>query len=199
MTGFLTEPGAVQRIWHELQALKARVDSAITGAGRVRSTGGGGHSTGVPPTHDHTGTGEGGPLYGHHTYSFLPDAAQGDDVELGDQQGKLHLSGESEETVVLTLVHAETAPTGASLDIELEYVSTATDNEYWDLDKVTGWTTIDTVSLPIGHKSVLDETPTVATIPARRLIRLNVDQIGSTVAGKDASVDLRVRRVLETS
>lgn len=159
-----------------------------------------GRSTLQAEQHTHQSVIGGSALYGHHTYSFLPDAAKGADVTTGDQQGKLHVSGEAAETVVFALVQAEVAPTGQAMIVELEYASSATDDDYHLLHKVTGWTTIDTVSLPDGDKGYMDESPASATIPGgRRLIRMNVDQVGSGAAGQDASVDLRVRRLLDTS
>jgi hypothetical protein len=127
-----------------------------------------------------------------HTYVFVPDAAKGDDIAVGDQQGILHHSGDQEETVTAVYLDAETAPTGASLIIVVEFGDTD------DLDTVGAWTTIDTVTLTATNKSVKDSTPTQATLPANRLIRMNVTQVGSTVTGKDAAVHVKVKRKLTT-
>jgi hypothetical protein len=127
-----------------------------------------------------------------HTYVFVPDAAKGDDIAVGDQQGILHHSGDQEETVTAVYLDAETAPTGASLIIVVEFGDTD------DLDTVGAWTTIDTVALTATNKSVKDSTPTQATLPANRLIRMNVTQVGSTVTGKDAAVHVKVKRKLTT-
>jgi hypothetical protein len=134
-----------------------------------------------------------GPITGafsEHTYPFVPDAAQGEDIIVGDQQGILHHSGDQEETVTAVYLDSETAPTGASLIIELEYGDTD------DLDTVGAWTRIDLVTLTATNKSVKDSSPTQATLPANRLIRLNVDQVGSTLTGADAAVHMKVLRKL---
>jgi hypothetical protein len=130
--------------------------------------------------------------HSEHTYVFLPDAAKGADIAVGNQQGILHHSGDQEEMVTAVYLDSEAAPTGANLIVVLEYGDT--DN----LDTVGSWTTIDTVTLTATNKSVKDSTPTQATLPANRLIRMNVDQVGSTVAGADAAVHMKVKRKLTT-
>jgi len=60
MSRFLTPPQMIQRLWDEVQKLKAQVQTAIDGTGRIRSVGGGDTDVGVLRTHPHTGSGEGG-------------------------------------------------------------------------------------------------------------------------------------------
>ncbi|KKN62502.1 hypothetical protein LCGC14_0511180 [marine sediment metagenome] len=143
--------------------------------------------------HDHGNHGVTHNLYSVHTYVFVPDAAKGVDIAIGDQQSIVHHSGDNNETVIAWGIDAETAPTGASLNIQLEFGNTD------DLDDVASWTEIDAEVLAISAKSVkFTGSFTNATITANRLIRMNVDQVGSTVAGQDGSVWLRVKRPLVT-
>lgn len=131
--------------------------------------------------------------YSLHTYVFVPDAGAGSDVSTGDGQGIHHHSGDNDETVVGWYIDSETAPTGDSLDIQLEFGNTD------DLDTVASWTEIDAEVLAAGSKTVkLTGSFTNGTITANRLIRMNVDQVGSTVPGKDVAIHLVVKRPLVT-
>jgi len=133
-------------------------------------------------------------LYSVHTYVFVPDAAFDADVATGDQQGIVHHSGDNNETVIAWGIDEPTVSTGAALKIQLEFGNTD------DLDTVASWTEIDIDDLPVGTKSVQFAVGVVtnSTITANRLIRMNVDQVGSTIAGANASVWLRVKRPLVT-
>jgi hypothetical protein len=133
-------------------------------------------------------TDHGDHTHSEHTYVFVPDAAVGADVETGDAQGKHHHSGDNAATVTAGYLDAETAPTGADMIAQLEYGDTD------DLDTVASWTQIALVTLPAGSKSV--KALLSVALPANRLIRFNVDQVGSTVAGADAACDMKVLRKL---
>lgn len=129
-----------------------------------------------------------------HTYVFIPDAAFNADVVTGDAQGVHHHSGDATETVVAWYIDFETAPTGATIIIQLEYADTD------DLDTAAVWTEIDREALPISAGSVkFTGGFTNATIPANRLIRMNIDQIGSTAAGQNGAVHLLVERPMQVA
>jgi hypothetical protein len=76
---------------------------------------------------------------------------------------------------------AKTAPTGAALIFDVEY---STDNG-------GSWASIFTTTPQLSSGSqIVDNSPTLAsvTLSAGALLRLNVDQIGSSVAGSDISI-----------
>ncbi len=130
-------------------------------------------------------------LFSPHTYVFVADADLDDDVATGDNQmGHFHHSYDAAETVKRIITEFETAPTGQAATIQLEYGDTD------DLDTVSSWTEIDAVSHADGAKTIITTTFTNASIPANRLIRMNVDQVGSTVAGKNLTVHMQVLRPL---
>ena len=104
--------------------------------------------------------------------------------------GHFHHSYDAAETVKRIITEFETAPTGQAATIQLEYGDTD------DLDTVSSWTEIDAVSHADGAKTIITTTFTNASIPANRLIRMNVDQVGSTVAGKNLTVHMQVLRPL---
>lgn len=131
-------------------------------------------------------------IYSLVDYVFTPDAELGADVATGDQQGVVLHSGDANETVVAIFTDAETAPTGAAMLLEIEFGNTD------DLDTVASWTRIDQVSHTAGAKSIKDSSPAQGTITANRLLRLNVDQVGSGAAGQNVTVTMRVKRPLTT-
>lgn len=192
MSQFQDAPHWVKRLWDELQAIKARVNRISTGSGQMRQSGGGAEFVGVMETHVHTGTGTGGKLSSIHTYVWVPDAEFDADVATGDAQGIHHHSGPAAEECVKLIIEFETAPTGAAITIELEYGDTN------DLDTVASWTRIVLGTLAISAKTVEITSFDVSTIPLDRLIRMNVDQVGSTIAGQNGSIHLEVRRPLDT-
>jgi hypothetical protein len=126
-------------------------------------------------------------LYSIVDYVFAPDAAPGTTVTAGDQQGNIYHSGPSGETAIRLLVDAETAPGTSGLPITIQYGNTN------DLDTVTAWTTIATYTLS-SEKSGYTDTMTNASIPANRLIRMNIGTIVGTPA--DVTVTLRCKRPL---
>ena len=129
------------------------------------------------------------PAYSITDYVFIPDAAPGATIVAGDQQGGLLHSGPSAETAFRLLVDAETAPGASGLPITVQYGDTN------DLDTVASWTTIATYTLS-SEKSNLQDSMTNASIPANRLIRMNVGTIVGTP--KDATITLRCKRPLST-
>ncbi len=134
------------------------------------------------------------PLFSPHTYVFPADADLDEDVAVGDQQGGFnHHSYDSAETVKRIITEFETAPTGADAKIQLEYA----DGEDWD---TLAWgTEIDLITHAAGQKTVITTSGfTNASIPANRSVRMNVDQVGSTVAGKNLTVHVEVLRPLVT-
>lgn len=114
-------------------------------------------------------------------YLFFTDAAPGVTITVGDTQGPFYHSGPSDETAVRLSVDAKTAPGAAGLPITVQYGDTN------DWDTVASWTTIATLTLS-SQKSDYTETMTTATIPAHRLVRMNVGTIVGTP--KDAQVQL---------
>lgn len=62
MSSFQSQAELLQQLRIEVQQLKARVAAAIQPDSRIRQTGAAAQRVGVPQTHPHTGTGEGGPL-----------------------------------------------------------------------------------------------------------------------------------------
>ena len=192
MTQFLDVPGMLKRIWDEILAIKARLNKISTPGGQLRQSGGGAEFVGVLETHVHTGTGTGGKLSSIYTHLWKPDAAVGVDVATGDAQGRHRHSGPAAEECVKLIIDFETAPTGADVIVELEHGDTN------DLDTVASWTRLVLGTLPAGSKTVEITSFDVSTIPLDRLIRMNVDQVGSTVAGQNAAVHLEVRRPLDT-
>jgi hypothetical protein len=182
----------LKRIWDEIRAIKARLNKLSTSGGQLRQSGGGSEFVGVLETHPHTGTGTGGKLSSIHTYVWVPDAEFNADVSTGGAQGIHHHSGPTAEICVKLIIEFETAPTGADVIIELEHGDTN------DLDTVASWTRLVLGTLPASAKTVEITSFDVSTIPLDRLIRMNVDQVGSTVAGQNGSVHLEVRRPLDT-
>ncbi len=112
---------------------------------------------------------------------FSPDVARDIDVAVGDQQGPVYHSGNVAETVHSIYLDAGVAPTDASLICEIEYGDTD------DLDTVAVWTLVDTITLATTVQSVKETTFTDPDIPANRLIRFNVTQVGSTEPGENVS------------
>jgi hypothetical protein len=128
-------------------------------------------------------------LYSIVDYVFAPDAAPGATIVAGDQQGNIYHSGPSAETAIRLLVDAETAPGASGLPVTIQYGDTN------DLDTVATWTTIATYTLS-SEKSGYTDTMTNASIPANRLIRMNIGTIVGTPA--DATITLRCKRALST-
>lgn len=128
------------------------------------------------------------------TYVWGSDSAIGADVATGDAQGALyHHSGNQTEDVRKIVTDFETAPTGSAATIQLEYGDTD------DLDTVASWTEIDSISHTAGAKTILTHAGfTNDTIPANRLIRMNLDAVGSTEPGEDLHVHLMVKRQFTT-
>jgi hypothetical protein len=120
-------------------------------------------------------------------YVFTPDAAPAATIVAGDQQGNIYHSGPVAETAFRLLVDAETAPGASGLPITVQYGDTN------DLDTVGSWTTIATYTLS-SEKSHIQDSMTNASIPADRLIRMNIGTIVGTPA--DATITLRVKRPL---
>ncbi len=133
-------------------------------------------------------------LFSPHTYVFPSDSDLDADVAVGDQQGGFnHHSYDSAETVKRIITEFETAPTGADAIIQLEYA----DSDDWD--DPDSFTEIDIITHPAGQKTVVTTGGfTNASIPGNRRIRQNVDQVGSTVAGKNLTTHLQVLRPLVT-
>lgn len=124
-------------------------------------------------------------IYSVHTYVFTPDAALGATVTAGDQQGLILHSGLSTETANRLYIDAETAPGASGLPITIQFGDTN------DLDTVASWTTIATLTLS-SEKSAVTTSMSEASIPANRLIRMNVGTIVGTP--KDVSISLVVKR-----
>jgi hypothetical protein len=120
-------------------------------------------------------------------YVFVPDAAPAAVITAGDQQGNIYHSGPVGETAFRLLVDAETAPGASGLPITIQYGDTN------DLDTVANWTTIATYTLS-SEKSHIQDTMSAASIPADRLLRMNVGTIVGSPA--DATITLRVKRPL---
>jgi hypothetical protein len=103
-----------------------------------------------------------------------------------DKTGWLHLAENAE--VMEVEAFAKTAPTGAAIWLEIEY---STDNgSSWAGSVVTA------ANLQIAAGSKNGNT-TVITTPHMNdgyLLRLNIDQVGSTIAGSDLTVFVRLRR-----
>ena len=112
---------------------------------------------------------------------FIPDAAPAATVVAGNQQGNTYHSGPSGMTADRLYVDAETAPGAAGLPITVQYGDTD------DLDTVAVWTTIATYTLS-SEKSNFTNTMANATVPADRLMRMNVGVIVGTPA--DVTVTL---------
>ena len=129
-------------------------------------------------------------LWSIHNYVFVPDAAPQQAVIAGDQQGAIHHSGPTAEKAVRLYVDAETAPGASGLPITVQFGDTD------DLDTVSSWTTIATLTLS-SVKSDKQDAPATETIPANRLIRMNVGTIVG--APKDVTISLRVQRPLVTT
>jgi hypothetical protein len=130
-------------------------------------------------------------LYSVHQYIFTPDAAPGDAIVAGDQQGNIYVSGPSNETVKRIVSHCETAPVTSAATWQIEFGNTE------DLDTVDSWTEIDLFSHTAAAKTIVSTSFTNATITAQRIIRFNVDAIGGTAA-KDVTVSMEVWRPLQT-
>lgn len=143
------------------------------------------------PTHTHASAAEAGIIYSVHQYIFTPDAAPGADIATGDQQGNIYVSGPTAETVKRIVSICETAPVTTAATFELEYGSTE------DLDTPPTWTRIDLFSHTAGQKTVLSTSFDQTSIPAQRLIRMNVDAAGGTPA-KDSTLIMEVWRPLKT-
>lgn len=135
------------------------------------------------------------PLYSPHTYVFPASAALNRNVTVGDQQGGfVHHSYDSAETVKRIVTEFGTAPTGQDAIIQLEYGDTD------DMDTVGSWTEIELQTHTDGAKTVSATSGfTNATIPANRVIRMNLDQRGSTVKGQNLTAHLQVLRPLVAS
>lgn len=132
-------------------------------------------------------------LYSVHQYVFHPDANLDADVATGDQQGSVLVSGPSDETVKRIIVNMEVANGGSAGTVEIEFG----DGE--DLDSVTWGTQIDSVSLTAGAKGIIVTSGfTNATITAQRLLRMNVDAVGSSTPMQNVTVILEVWRPLQT-
>lgn len=119
-------------------------------------------------------------------YVFVPDAAAGADVDTGNQQGAIHHSGPDGDTATRLYVDCETAP-GTSVVVTVQYGNTD------DLDTVASWTTIATVTA--SGKTTIQNSMSNASIPADRLIRMNVGTITGTDP-KDMTVTLRTTRAV---
>lgn len=118
---------------------------------------------------------------------FVPDAAPGVVITAGDAQGVILHSGPSGETATKLYVDAETAPGASGLPITVQYGDTD------DLDTVASWTTIATVTLS-SEKSTNTPGMSNASIPATRLMRMNVGTIAGSPA--DATVTLLTKAPL---
>lgn len=125
------------------------------------------------------------------TYVFVPEAATDEDVSTGDQQAIL-ASSSKPESCQLCVFSGATAPTGANGIFELEYNANGL-----DLDSVS-WTRIIRGTVTAGQKGVTfdKEDFTTLIIPRRSLLRLNLDQVGSTVAGQNWYIFLFTKRLL---
>jgi hypothetical protein len=126
-------------------------------------------------------------LYSITDYVFVPDAAPQTTIVAGDQQGGLLHSGPEAEIALRLLIDAETAPGAAGLPVAVQFGDTN------DLDTVATWTDIVRQTLS-SEKSMYSDAMMSGTIPANRLIRMNVGTIVGTP--KDASITLRVKRPL---
>jgi len=151
----------------------------------LRQVGDGGSS--AAPAWDTLVAGDLAAVYVPVQYVFLPDAAVGATIVAGDQQGAIHHSGPNAETALRLYIDAETAPGASGLPITIQFGDTD------DLDTVASWTTIVTGTLS-SQKSDKTDSMSQATIPANRLIRMNIGTIVGTPA--DATITLRVKRPL---
>lgn len=133
------------------------------------------------PEHTHASAAQAGALYSVARHICTPDAAPGEAITAGDQQGMVWSSGPDGETAFRLQAHCETAPGASGLPITVQYGDTN------DLDTVTAWTTIATLTLS-SEKSALTDTMTNASIPADRVMRMNVGTIVGTP--KDATITL---------
>jgi hypothetical protein len=129
------------------------------------------------------------PIAVQYRYIGFPDAGFAADIGTGDAQGVIHHSNEIgvNETAIVWRIDARTAPTGSGITVQWEHGDTN------DLDTVASWTDIDTDTLPAGSKSASFAVFTNGTIPSQRLIRFNIDAVGSTVPGQNVSAMLITR------
>lgn len=128
-------------------------------------------------------------LYSIVQYVNVPDAAKGATVTAGDGQGAIFHSGPGGFTAVTLYVDAEVAPGASGLPITWEYADTN------DLDTASTWTTIATYTLS-SEKSNKTTSMTNATVPADRLVRMNVGTIVGTPS--DVMSTLEGKRALTT-
>lgn len=128
-------------------------------------------------------------LFTPRQFVFAPDAAPATTIVAGNQQGNIYHSGPNGFTAVTLYVDAETAPGASGLPITIEYGDTN------DLDTVASWTTIATYTLS-SEKSNKTTSMTNASVPADRLIRMNVGTIVGTP--KDTTVTLEGKVALLT-
>ena len=140
--------------------------------------------------HTHASTGlQAGALYVQRSFLWTPDAAPATTIVAGDQQGHIAHSGPGGLTAVTLYVDAETAPGASGLPITVQYGDTN------DLDTVASWTTIATYTLS-SEKSNKQTSMTNATVPADRLMRMNVGTIVGTP--NDATITLEGKTLLTT-
>lgn len=124
-----------------------------------------------------------------HTYVFVPNAAVDVAVVTGPQL-VIHHTSATAEANIKAWIDAGTAPTGASLIIDIEQGDTD------DLDTVASWSQVVRLTLPAGQKSVSTTSWTIPTLTADRLLRINVIQVGSTEPGRNVEVFLMSKRAV---
>ncbi len=132
MTQFLDQPAWTKRFWDELQALKSRVNAISTGAGEVRSTGGGVGQVGVLRTHGHEGTGDGGAIADRALLFMFPDEDLAAGIFLPRPSYRLltKFVAPTSETDQRFTVTAGTVGSGANSDVVLE---SSTDRSGWTI------------------------------------------------------------------
>lgn len=114
-------------------------------------------------------------------YRWAPDAAPGAQLSSGNQQGDICHSGAAGLTCSTMYVDCETACGVNGLTIQLQYGDTD------DLDTVASWTEIASLALS-SEKSKQTTSFTNGTVPASRLMRMNVTVADTTV--RDVTVTL---------
>ena len=131
----------------------------------------------------------------HNVWKYHYTPGVHENVTVGDNQaGVFHHSYDNAETVKRLITEFEVAPTGSAATIQLEYGDTD------DLDTVASWTEIESQSHTASAKTIIATSSfTNSSIPANRLIRMNVDAVGSTEPGENLTVHLQTLRPLVAS
>ncbi len=124
-----------------------------------------------------------------HQYVFTANAGVGADVATGDHQGTPHITSSKQEFCLELYTHFEVAPTGADAIVQIEFSNSD------DFETASTWMEVARVNHTAGQKTVRHTTFTTRLIPRKRWLVSNVDQVGSTLAGQEASAHLRTERL----